>query len=297
MGTNKLTGLKPGTAATDAANVSQVQSDIVKHATVVAGSVDAIAVTFSPPFTALTAKMKVRWTSMGANTVTAPTINIDGLGDKDIVQGAGAALAAGTLGGAGAVHEAVYDGANFILLNPLSAAAAGVGQHTIWVPAVGMYSRTTAGAANGSMETATNKVMVRTLDFDKTTAEFAQFAIQMPKSWDLGTIIAQFVWSHGATTTDFGVAWNLAAVSLANGDALDSAFGTAVVAVDTGGATDTIYISPETSAITVGGTPGAEEYVLFQVGRVPTNGSDTMALDARLHGVKVHYTTSAATDD
>jgi hypothetical protein len=276
--------------------VGQVQNSIVQHATVVAGTADAIEATFAPPFAAYTAKMKIRWTSGGANTIAAPTINVDGLGDKTIKQGAGAALSAGNLGAAGAIHEAVYDGTDFLLLNPLTSAAAGFGQKTIWVPAVGMYGRTTSGAATGSTETSTNKVMIRTLDFDTTTQEFVQFAIQMPKGWDESTLICQFVWSHGTTTVNFGVVWQIAAVAFANDDAIDTAFGTAVTATDTGGTADDIYISPETAAMTVAGTPGAEEYVVFQVARVPANGSDTMAIDARLHGVKIHYTDNA-TDD
>lgn len=172
-----------------------------------------------------------------------------------------------------------------------------VGQQTIWVPAVAMYPRTTNGAAAGTVETTTNKVMLKSLNFDTTTQEFAQFAIQMPKGWDEGTLICQFIWSHAATTTNFGVVWQIQAVAFANDDGADTSFGSAVTATDTGGTTDDIYISPETAVMTVAETPGAEEWVVFQVARVPANGSDTMAIDARLHGVKIHYTTDAAKDD
>jgi len=172
-----------------------------------------------------------------------------------------------------------------------------LGQQTIWVPAGAMTARTTNGAGSGSVETSTNKVMLRSLDFDTTTQEFAQFAIQMPKGWNESTLICQFVWSHPATTTNFGVVWAIEAVAFANDDAADTAFGTAVQVADTGGTTNDIYISDETGALTVAGTPGAEEWVVFQVKRVPSDGSDTMAVDARLHGVKIHYTIDAAKDD
>lgn len=175
--------------------------------------------------------------------------------------------------------------------------APNLGQQTIWVPAGAMTARSTNGAAIGSVETSTNKVMLRSLDFDTTTQEFAQFAIQMPKGWNESTLICQFVWSHPATTTNFDVVWAIEAVAFANDDAADTAFGTAVQVADTGGTTNDIYISDETSALTVAGTPGAEEWVVFQVKRVPTDGSDTMAVDARLHGVKIHYTIDAAKDD
>lgn len=182
-----------------------------------------------------------------------------------------------------------------ILVNGVSASP--LGQQTIWIPAAGMYARTSNGAASGTVETATNKVMIRTLDFDTTAQEFAQFAVQMPKSWNEGTLICQFVWSHGATTTNFGVVWAIEAVSFADAEALDAAFGTAAQVADTGGTANAIYITSETSALTVAGSPTAEEYVVFQVKRVPADASDTMAIDARLHGVKIHYTIDAAKDD
>jgi hypothetical protein len=172
-----------------------------------------------------------------------------------------------------------------------------VGQQTIWVPAVAMYPRTTNGPQGGTVETSTNKVMLKTFDFDTTTQEFAQFAIQMPKSWDEGTLICQFIWSHASTTTNFGVAWEIQAVAFADDDAADTAFGTAVTVTDTGGTTNDIYVTAESSALTVAGTPGNEEYVIFQVKRDPANASDTLAIDARLHGVKIHYTTNAARDN
>jgi len=46
----------------------------------------------------------------------------------------------------------------------------------------------------------------------------------------------------------------------------------------------------------VAGTPGAEEYVAFRVYRDANNGSDTMTGDARLMGVKIHYTADATND-
>lgn len=172
-----------------------------------------------------------------------------------------------------------------------------VGQQTIWLPASAFTSRVTNGAAFATMEMATNDVMVRYLAFDPTTSEGAQAMIQMPKSWDEGTIIAQFIWTHPATTTNFGVVWGIRAVAFANDDALDSAFGTAVEIADTGGTTSDVYITAETAAMTVAGSPAAEELVCFEVYRDPAEVSDTMAVDAYLIGVKLHYTTNAAKDD
>lgn len=170
------------------------------------------------------------------------------------------------------------------------------GKQTIWIPAAAMTARTTNGAAAGTAEMTTNKNMFSTLDYDTTTQEFAQFEIHMPKSWNLSTLTFQPVWSHAATTTNFGVVWELAAVARSDNDAGDVAFGTVQSSTDTGGTTNNIYIGPESSAITVAGTPAAGDTVQFQLARAPANGSDTMAIDARLHGIRVFFTTNASTD-
>lgn len=170
-----------------------------------------------------------------------------------------------------------------------------VGQQTIFVPAGAMTPTDTNGAAAATEELATNDVMLNHLDFDDSTRENACFQIQMPKSWDEGTLICQFVWKCGATSGD--VIWGIQAVSFADDDALDTAFGTAVEVTDTaGGAADDCMISDESSAMTVAGSPGAEEFVVFKVYRDAADGSDTLSGDAELLGVKIHYTTDAGTD-
>ncbi|MBA1141764.1 DUF2793 domain-containing protein [Mesorhizobium neociceri] len=171
-----------------------------------------------------------------------------------------------------------------------------IGKHTVWVPATAMTARTTNGAASGTAEMSTNKNMVSTLDFDTSTQEFAQFDIAMPKGWDNGTVTFVAYWSHAATTTNFGVAWGLDAVAVSDDDTLDVAFGTAGVVTDTGGTTNDLYVSSESSAITIAGTPATSDLVQFRIHRDPANGSDTMAIDARLHGCKLLFTLSAAND-
>ena len=59
---------------------------------------------------------------------------------------------------------------------------------------------------------------------------------------------------------------------------------------------DDLNVSGETSALTVAGSPGAEELVNFRFYRDANAGGDTLAADARLIGVKIHYTTNALND-
>lgn len=171
------------------------------------------------------------------------------------------------------------------------------GVHSVWVCAGAMTPSATGGCATlATIASAANQPDIQTLDFDASTQEYAQFSLRMPPSWDEGTITFRAVWSHAATTTNFGVAWDLQAVAVSNDDAIAVNFGTAVVVTDTGGTTDDLYITDASDPITVGGTPQAGDVVFFRVSRVTGNGSDTMAVDARLAGVVVNITTNAATD-
>ena len=170
------------------------------------------------------------------------------------------------------------------------------GKQAVWIPASAMAARTSNGMASGTVETTTNKVMLKTLDADASTQEFAQFAITMPKSWNEGTVSFLAVWSHAATTTNFGVAWSLAGLAVSDDDALDTAFGTAVVVTDTGGTTNDLYRTAESAAVTISGSPAALDTVFFQVARVPADAADTMAVDARLHGIVLFITTDAGND-
>jgi len=175
-------------------------------------------------------------------------------------------------------------------------AAADASTQTVWIPAGAMVARTTNGAASGTVETTTNKVMIKTLDFDAATIEYAQFSVSMPKGWNEGTLTAEFIWSHAATTTNFGVVWGLQGLAVGNDDALDSAFGTAVTVADTGGTANDLFRSSTTSAMTVAGTPAERDTVIFQIYGAATDGSDTMTIDARLHGVALFYTTTSLSD-
>jgi hypothetical protein len=174
--------------------------------------------------------------------------------------------------------------------------ARGQGKETIWIPAAAMTPRITNGPSSGTVEMSTNKNMFKTLDFAKATQQFAQFEVFFPKSWNLGTVTFQPMWSHAATTTNFGVTWGLAGVARSRNDAGDVAFGTVVTSVDTGGTTNNIYLASESGAITIAGTPTLGDTVQFQLNRTVADAGDTMAINARLHGIRLFFTTNAATD-
>lgn len=176
-------------------------------------------------------------------------------------------------------------------------AASPVGLHSVPIMAGSIQPSVTGGCSIvTSVASAANQPDIVTVDFDATTQEYAQFCIPMPKSWNEGTITADFRWSHAATTTNFGVVWSIQAVAVSNDDPIAVNFGTAQQIADTGGTTNDLYITSHTPAMTVGGTPAAEDTVFFRVSRVTGDGSDTMAIDARLHSVVIYMTTDASND-
>lgn len=168
----------------------------------------------------------------------------------------------------------------------------GAGKQTIWVPAAAMTANTTNGPASGTTESASNKVMNKLLDFDQTTSESAQFTVSFPKSWNLGTVTFIPYWTAASGTGT--VIWALSGVAISNDEVIDASFGTAQTSTDTLLATTDVHVGPESSAITIGGTPAADDIVYFKLAR---DISDTLNADARLIGIRVIYTTSVNTDN
>ena len=170
------------------------------------------------------------------------------------------------------------------------------GKESMWIPSLAMNPTVTNGcAAHVAVETTSGRPDMIVLDFDKDSDEFAQFSICFPKSWNEGTITYQAYWSGLAATT--GVAWSLDAVAISDNETIDVAFGTPVVVQDDAqGAVEEICASAESSAVTIAGSPAAGDLVFFRIGRDVSDSNDDMAGDARLHGVKIFFTTDAAND-
>jgi hypothetical protein len=175
--------------------------------------------------------------------------------------------------------------------------SANTGTFDIWIPAAAMRPATTNGcAAIADVETTALRPDLQVLDFDPDTDEFAQFSIAMPKSWDEGTVTAQFFWTNAATVANDCV-WGIQAVAVADGATIDVAYGTAVTVTDAYFTTaEFLAVSAATGDMTVAGSPAAGELTFFQVYRDANAGADDLATDARLIGVKIIYTTDAITD-
>jgi hypothetical protein len=160
----------------------------------------------------------------------------------------------------------------------------------LFLTASGMVPATTNGAAQNKNVAVTNVQNFYSLDFDTTTQEFAHAVVAMPSDWNGGTITAKFYWTATGTSTN-SVVWALEGRAYGDAETIDQAYGTAQQIADAHTSTASqVQISDATPAITLGGTPAAGELVMMRIKRVPSDGSDTLAVDAMLLGVMISYT-------
>jgi len=176
-----------------------------------------------------------------------------------------------------------------------SAAVKVAGKETIWVPAVAMYPNTTNGCADIAQTELSNGPEIKSLDFDKDSDEFAQFAVAFPKSWNEGTITFQAFFTADSTNTGT-VSWALNGVAIADNDSVNTAFGTAVAptAKAHSGTANDLDVTAESGAVTIAGSPSTDEQVFFQIARDVSE--DSLTADAKLLGIKIFFTTDAAND-
>jgi hypothetical protein len=86
-------------------------------------------------------------------------------------------------------------------------------------------------------------------------------------------------------------------VALTDNEAIDTAWGTAVVVTDDcQGAAGEVYVTAESAAVTIAGTPADDDLVFFRVFRDVSDANDDATEDALLIGVKLFYTTDALND-
>ena len=169
------------------------------------------------------------------------------------------------------------------------------GKETIWIPAVAMYPNTTNGCAALAQVELSIGPEIKTLDFDKDSDEFAQFAVAFPKSWNEGTVTFQAFFTADSTNTGT-TAWGLSGVSLADNDSCNTAFGTQVVATAKAhsGTANDLNVTAESGAVTIAGSPSTDEQVFFQISRDVS--ADDLTADSKLLGIKLFFTTDAKND-
>jgi len=186
---------------------------------------------------------------------------------------------------AGKLNSSAVSAFSLTLLDDADAAAVratiGAGADYIKFDASEFIPRTTLGCGIDSSETATNRINRDGLLFDPATQEFAQAWFHWPEGWLTAT--ATFFWQCATGTGS--VVWSARLLVFTDGDAIDSAFGTAQTVTDAAASANTHRETSATAGITPGGTVGARKRALLGISRDPTAGADDMALDAMLTGV------------
>ena len=165
----------------------------------------------------------------------------------------------------------------------------------IWVGASAMATRSTNGAFFATNEYATNDIMKDYYAYDSSTVEGAQVSLVMPDDWNRSTVKVKAYWSSatGSSISD-SVNWLISGVALADSDAMDTTTGAAVTITDAilavnGG---DLQVTDASAAITIAGSPGADEIIMLEVLRNVYGGGDDlddMAEDAWLFGIMVQY--------
>lgn len=188
----------------------------------------------------------------------------------------------------------IYDGSNWLVVAFYQGRLDG--RQTRWILA-GAFKPTVSNgcAALTSVETTAGRPDLDVLDFDSAAAEYAQTAIILPNAWDLSTITFIPIWT--AMSGSGGVAWDLQGVAVSNDDTIDVAYGTVQTSVDTFITAKDMHAGPESSAITIAGTPAASDLVYLRLGRQVGHASDTLGVDARFVGVLLFFNTTKITDD
>ena len=168
-----------------------------------------------------------------------------------------------------------------------------LGTQDIFIPATAMWARTTTGAGGLTrVETGTNKINYQVWEFDTSTQEYVQFGWIPPRNYNNGTVKFIFHWTNASGGSTETVDWSVAGVAISNDDALDVAMGTAVITTDTWIAQNDNHVSPQSTAVTIAGTPADSDFIMFEISRKTS--TDNLTGDARLIGVNLEYTIDAA---
>lgn len=132
------------------------------------------------------------------------------------------------------------------------------------------------------------------LDFDDTTAEYADFYCVMPRNYAGGGITITFMWS-AAATANTGVL--RAAFRRVQDDAEDLDTTAQTYDYNTTGALTPANVVGEVAYDTLTFTNGADmdsvavgEYFILRVGRAPADGNDTLVGDLSIHAIEIKET-------
>jgi len=169
------------------------------------------------------------------------------------------------------------------------------GIHELFVLAAAFRPKVSGGPGGLEDVLLSSGRYISAMPFDGTTLEGAYIHFSFPKSWNKGNLTFQPYWFNTAGGSG-AVVWSGSGVAASDGDSLDAAVGTAQTSTDTVQAAEVLCIGPESSPITLAGSPLNDDDIRFEIERTPAAGGDTYASDAFLFAVKWRFTTDNSDD-
>jgi hypothetical protein len=170
----------------------------------------------------------------------------------------------------------------------------------IILTASGALPSITSGAADvAQAETATNRQNDAFVDFATGVQSFAEWGLVMPFGWNGTGLLANVYWTTTSASTA-SVVWGVQLRAYTAGDALDSAYGSAIETTSANGGANLENVSattPQSTPITIaganyahttlgGGSLVAPQRLKVRVYRLGS-GADTLAATARLSMVRL----------
>lgn len=162
------------------------------------------------------------------------------------------------------------------------------GKRSVWIPAQGFAPLDLTNVVGETINS-----VHPTLTFIDAADDYAVINIEMPKDYNGGNLNFYIWWIPAVTGTN-AVVWEAAVDMLADGEAF-SAFDDTDTVIDA--AQNSITEVLRSGVITLTPTWVNNDIMVLRVGRLGTNGSDTLAGTANFVGVKMEYTTNKPNQD
>lgn len=258
MGTYKHTGVGNASARTDYAATGQVQDGSFVYAADT-GAADTIEISLNPAVTALVTGQAFRFKANNTNT-GATTLQVNSTSAQSLVRDDGSALSAGDIQ-SGEIYWAVYDGTNFILMNPDLGTAAfedigtsGDALGKLNANKTDSGDNTFSGTNNftGTLQQSGNAVLTTADEgsgngLDADTVDGVEAAtLQNPTSMVIGSCIVSSSGSISRNTGDitFSASWsgNVCTVTM-SGNSWSTSYTPQVSIVDTGATGSQVYVA------------------------------------------------------
>ena len=129
LGSQKITALADGTAHTDGVNAGQIQDGGLIFQATDSGSANTYAIALTPAVTGYVAGQVFHFKAANASS-GASTLNVNGLGAKNIKKKNDQAIAAGDIE-EDAIVSVIYDGTSFQMLSQLGTSAGSMSSWTL----------------------------------------------------------------------------------------------------------------------------------------------------------------------